>query len=72
MPDIRNFDADTREFFDSLPKFVQEDIMQSDLEIRNKKDLKQFAGFLLPWRYSRMEVEKTVPDFDRGTVFFML
>ena len=41
MPDIRNFDADTREFFDSLPKFVQEDIMQSDLEIRNKKDLEQ-------------------------------
>ena len=32
MPDIRNFDADTREFFDSLPKFV-----------RNKKDLEQFV-----------------------------
>ena len=43
MDKIRNFDADTREFFDSLPKFVQEDIMQSDLEIRNKKDLEQFV-----------------------------
>lgn len=55
MPDIRNFDADAREFFDTLPKFVQEDIMQSDLEIRNKEDLEQFMdsfcrGGTLEWK----------------------
>ena len=42
MPDIRDFDESTRQYFDTLPKFVQEDIMQSDLEIRSREDLEQF------------------------------
>ena len=43
MPDIRRFDQATREYFDSLPKFVQEDIMQSDLEIQCREDLEAFV-----------------------------
>lgn len=43
MPDNRpsfsNMDAETRAYFETLPKLVQETIMQIGVEISNKQDL---------------------------------
>ncbi len=43
MPDISKFDSETKAYFDSLPKFLQENILQSDTQISCKCDLVDIA-----------------------------
>lgn len=37
------FDVQTREYFNSLPKFIQESIMQSSAVITNRQELETIA-----------------------------
>ena len=39
VPDISKLDKQAQEYFNSLPKFVQETIMQSSLDIKSMQDL---------------------------------
>lgn len=39
-----NFNGELKEYFDSLPKFVQETIMQTNAQILTKKDLESIAN----------------------------
>ena len=43
MPDISKFDSETKAYFDSLTKFLQENILQSDTQISCKCDLVDIA-----------------------------
>nr|WP_162990933.1 hypothetical protein [Maliibacterium massiliense] len=41
------FDKETKQYFDNLPTFVQESIMQSDIDITSLPQLQSFARNLL-------------------------
>lgn len=45
--DPKQFDRETREYFNSLPPMVQEDLMQSDAKITSKEELQHFADQIL-------------------------
>jgi len=47
MPDIQNYDRETRAYFDTLPKFVQENIIQSGVNATTKGDLEKIAAHLM-------------------------
>ena len=51
MPDINGFDAETKDYFYSLPIFVQESIVQSDAPISCKQDLIECANNLMHKNY---------------------
>lgn len=47
MVDQSKFDSETLEYFETLPRFVKESIMQSGVEIQNKEDLERCAKNIL-------------------------
>lgn len=47
MPDIQNYDRETRAYFDTLPKFVQENIIQSGVHATTKSDLEKIVAHLM-------------------------
>lgn len=44
---IKNCNQETRQYFDSLPAMLQENIMQSGVEITSKQDLENYVKNLL-------------------------
>ncbi|MGI6260500.1 MAG: hypothetical protein ACOYJR_01520 [Acutalibacteraceae bacterium] len=45
--DPKQLDSETRDYFNSLPPMVQEDLMQSSLQFSCKSELQNFAEQLL-------------------------
>lgn len=41
--DLKKFDSEMREYFNSLPPLIQEDLMQSDAAVNGKDDLQRLA-----------------------------
>ncbi len=41
------FEGEMQRYFDTLPTFVQESIMQSSIEFSNKEEMRSFADQLL-------------------------
>lgn len=46
MADIKKFSSEMRQYFDKLPKLVQESIMQSGMEIASMEDLKNCESMI--------------------------
>ncbi len=46
MADIKKFSSEMRQYFDKLPKLVQESIMQSGMEIASMEDLKNCENMI--------------------------
>lgn len=47
MPDSLKFHGDAKAYFESLPKLVQESIIQSDVQLHSKEDLEKFVNGLM-------------------------
>lgn len=43
----KNFDGEMKEYFDTLPKFVQESLMQTDPQITTLPELKNWVEHLM-------------------------
>lgn len=43
MADINHFSKEMKEYFDSLPRFLQESIMQSGTKVKSLKELRGFS-----------------------------
>lgn len=46
MPNLSDFNAETKAYFETLPRLVQESIIQSGVQIQNKQDLEKFVSGL--------------------------
>lgn len=46
MPDIFNFNKETKDYFNTLPKYIQESVMQSSIKIDSKTDLERLVKSL--------------------------
>lgn len=46
MPRISEFDDEMQQYFHTLPAFIQETIMQSDMELHSRTDLERCAEHL--------------------------
>lgn len=46
MTNLKNLSSDAVEYFNSLPKFVQENIMQSGVTLNSKSELEMTAANL--------------------------
>lgn len=42
MADITKFNKETREYFESLPMVLKEEIVQSSIEFRSAEELKKY------------------------------
>lgn len=47
MPEHSKFDKETKAYFESLPAFIQEDLMQSNVCFENKKQMENFVENLM-------------------------
>jgi len=45
--DVSKFNEETREYFETLPIFVKESVMQSGLEINSREELEKCAKSVL-------------------------
>lgn len=48
MPNLSKITPEAQAYFETLPKLVQESIIQSGVQIQNKEDMENFIGGLLP------------------------
>lgn len=47
MSDSLKFHGEAKTYFESLPKLVQESIVQSDVQLHSKEDLERFVNGLM-------------------------
>lgn len=44
MPNLSKMDAEAKQYFDSLPPLLQEQVMQSTADLNTKEDLMRYCG----------------------------
>ncbi len=55
----KNWDKETRDYFNSLPPAIQEGVMQAGVPIENCDSLRHFATHMLAWHPEHHNPETT-------------